>query len=532
VTAHAGQWWQRGVVYQIYPRSFQDSNGDGVGDLPGITRRLPYLAWLGVDAVWISPFYPSPMVDFGYDVSDHTAVDPLFGSLADFDGLVAEARRLGIRVIVDFVANHTSDRHPWFRASRRSRDDPQRDWYLWRDPASDSGPPTNWLAVFGGRAWTLDPATGQYYYHAFLPEQPDLDWRHPAVRAAMLDVMRFWLDRGVAGFRIDALRHLIKDARFRDNPPNPRYGPGDDPYRALRPRYTTDHPEVHEAIAAMRSVSDRYPGSALIGELYVPIERLVTYYGREGRGLHLPFNLHLIQTPWTRAAIAQLIADYEAALPASAWPNWVLGNHDRSRVASRVGPRQARVAAMLLLTLRGTPTLYYGDELGMTDVPIPPDRVQDPFEKNVPGRGLGRDPERTPMPWEPGPGAGFTTGQPWLPLGADADARNVACLREDPGSILSLYRRLLALRRTTPALMGGAWDAVPSPDGVLAYRRSYERGAWLIALNLTAAPHVVASPAEASGGWVRVSTHLDRADEAVGETIALRPDEGLVIECR
>src|SRR5262249_22350102 len=225
--------------------------------------------------------------------------------------------------------------------------------------------------------------------------------------------------------------------------------------------------EVHEAIAAMRAAADRYPESALIGELYVPIERLVTYYGSDGGGLHLPFNLHLIQTPWTQAAIARLITDYEAALPAFAWPNWVLGNHDRSRVASRVGPGQARVAAMLLLTLRGTPTLYYGDELGMTDVPIPPDRVQDPFEKNVPGQGLGRDPERTPMPWEPGPGAGFTTGHPWLPLGADADAKNVACLREDPGSILFLYRRLLALRRTTPALVEGSWAAVPSPDGVL-----------------------------------------------------------------
>ena len=531
MTADAYRWWQRGVVYQIYPRSFQDSNGDGVGDLLGIARRLDYLAWLGVDAVWISPFYPSPMADFGYDVSNHIDVDPRFGTLADFDRLLAEAHRHGIRVILDFVPNHTSALHPWFQASRRSRDDPKREWYLWRDPAPDGGPPNNWLAVFGGRAWTRDALTGQYYYHAFLPEQPDLNWRHPEVRAAMLEVLRFWLDRGVDGFRIDALRHLIKDAQLRDNPANPRYGPGDDPYRALRPRYTTDQPEVHDAIRAMRELADGYPERVLIGELYLPIERLVQYYGPDGRGLHLPFNLHLIQTPWRAAAIARLIADYEAALPAFAWPNWVLGNHDRSRVASRVGPAQARVAAMLLLTLRGSPTLYYGDELAMADVPIPPDRVQDPFEKNVPGRGLGRDPERSPMPWEPGPGAGFTTGEPWLPLGADADRRNVALLRADPGSILSLSRHLLALRRTTPALSVGGYEGVEAPDGALAFRRTHGTTACLIVLNLTDAPRRAAGPGRAPGGRILLSTHLDRADEAVRETIALRPDEGLVIEC-
>src|SRR5215472_32561 len=525
-------WWQTDVIYQIYPRSFLDRNGDGIGDLRGIAARLDYLVDLGVGAIWISPIFASPMADFGYDISDYNSIDPLFGTMADFDALIKAAHDRHLKVILDFVPNHTSDQHPWFQQSRASRDNPRRDWYIWRNPAQPGVAPNNWLSEFGGSAWEFDGLTGQYYYHAFLTRQPDLNWRNPAVRSAMHEVLRFWLRKGVDGFRVDVIWHLVKDDQYRDNPINPQFRLGDPPNRRLVPLYTTDRPEVHDLIAAMRRVIDEFDDRVLIGEIYLPIERLIAYYGRDLSGVHLPFNFSLIGARWQAQSIAKLIDEYEAALPPGGWPNWVLGNHDRPRIASRVGPDQARVAAMLLLTLRGTPTLYYGDELGMTDVPIPPDRVQDPFEKNVPGQGLGRDPERTPMPWEPGPGAGFTTGQPWLPLGADADAKNVAGLREDPGSILSLYRRLLALRRTTAALVEGSWAAVPAPEGVLAYRRSHEQGAWLIALNLTAAPHDVASPAEASGGRVRLSTHLDRADEAVGKIIALRPDEGLVIECR
>ncbi len=522
-------WWQQGAIYQIYPRSFRDANGDGVGDLPGITGSLDYLAWLGVDAIWLSPIFPSPMVDFGYDVADYADIDPLFGTLADFDRLVEAAHRRRLRVILDFVPNHTSDRHPWFVASRASRDDPKRDWYLWRDPTPDGGPPTNWLGVFGGRAWTWDPATGQYYHHAFLPAQPDLNWRNPAVRAAMLDVLRFWLDRGVDGFRIDALRHLVKDERFRDNPPNPRYGAGQDPYRALRPVYTTDQPEVHDMIGLMREVTDRYDARVLIGELYAPIERLVTYYGVDGRGLHLPFNFHLIGTPWQARAIAALIDRYEVALPPGAWPNWVLGNHDRSRIATRIGSAQARVAAMLLLTLRGTPTLYYGDELGMGDAAIPPDRVQDPFEKNVPGLGLGRDPARAPMPWDGSPSGGFTAGTPWLPLGPDTATLNIAAERDDPTSTLTLYRHLLAARRETPALAIGSYAPVAAPDEVLAYVRAAGVQACLVVLNLGAEPRRLTVPPGASGGRVLLSTFLDRVGEPVGHTVALRPHEGLVL---
>ncbi|MDP9374012.1 MAG: alpha-amylase family glycosyl hydrolase, partial [Chloroflexota bacterium] len=500
-----------------------------VGDLPGITGRLDYLRWLGVDALWISPIFPSPMADFGYDVADYMDIHPLFGTLADFDRLVAEAHRRGLRVILDYVPNHTSDRHPWFVTSRASRDSPKRDWYLWRDPAPDGGPPNNWLSVFGGPAWTLDEATGQYYYHAYLKEQPDLNWRNPAVRRAMLDVLRFWLDRGVDGFRVDALRQLIKDDRFRDNPPNPDYGPGQSPYHALLPLYTTDRPEVQDMIALMRRVTDAYPERLLIGELYLPIARLVAYYGVGGRGVHLPFNFHLILTPWDARWIAALIDEYEAALPPGGWPNWVLGNHDRPRVASRVGAAQARVAAMLLLTLRGTPTLYNGDEIGMHDVPIPPDLVQDPFEKNVPGKGLGRDPERTPMQWDAGPGAGFTTGAPWLPLADDYQAVNVAAERDDPRSILTLYRRLIALRRAEPALAVGAYAPVEAEGDALAYIRGAGGRRFLVALNLGGRPQRVAPPSPSIAGRVALSTGLDREGEAVWGAIDLRGDEGLVI---
>src|SRR3954462_9027466 len=418
-------WWQTGVIYQIYPRSFQDSNGDGVGDLRGIIRRLPYLAELGVDAIWISPIFVSPMADFGYDIADYTEIDPLFGTLQDFDALAAAAHQLGLKIILDLVPNHTSDWHPWFLESRSSRANPKRDWFLWRDPAPDGGPPNNWLSCFGGSGWQLDPQTGQYYYHAFLPEQPDLNWRNPEVVDAMLGVLRFWLDRGVDGFRVDVLWHLVKDARFPDTPPNPAWKAGMDPYQALAPVHTTDQPEVHGIIRRMRALFDEYRGRGIIGEIYLPVERLVQYYGADLSGAHLPFNFQLIAAKWDARHIARLIEEYEAALPRGGWPNWVLGNHDQHRIATRVGRAQARVAAMLLLTLRGTPTLYYGDEIGMQDVPIAPSQVQDPFEKNVPGKGLGRDPERTPMRWDASENAGFTTGEPWLPLGDDWQVANV-----------------------------------------------------------------------------------------------------------
>jgi alpha-glucosidase len=524
-------WWQRGIVYQVYPRSFMDSNGDGIGDLPGIISRLDYLRWLGVDALWLSPIYPSPMKDFGYDVSDYTAVDPVFGTLEDFDGLVEAAHARSLKVILDFVPNHTSDQHAWFRESRASRRNPRRGWYLWRDPAPGGGPPNNWLSCFGGSAWQLDEATGQYYYHAFLPEQPDLNWRNPEVVQAMLGVLRFWLERGVDGFRVDVLWHLIKDERFRDNPCNASWCEGMDPYQALIPMQTTDRPEVHDVVLQMRRLLDAYSERVLIGEIYLPVERLVKYYGADLQGAHLPFNFQLLSAPWDAGHLASLIAEYERALPEGAWPNWVLGNHDKPRIASRVGLAQARVAAMLLLTLRGTPTLYYGDDIGMQDVPIPPDKVQDPFERNVPGRGLGRDPERTPMQWSDAPHAAFTTGKPWLPLGADYRAVNVAAQRDDPKSMLALYSRLIALRRGAPALEVGRFELVQTEGDVLAYIRGARKGEsnFLVAVNLGAHSQVLQTPGAAHGGTLTLSTHLDRADERVGATLELRPNEGVIV---
>ncbi|HEU4326296.1 MAG TPA: alpha-amylase family glycosyl hydrolase [Roseiflexaceae bacterium] len=521
-------WWQRGVIYQIYPRSFQDTTGNGVGDLPGIIERLDYLRWLGVDAIWISPIYPSPMADFGYDVADYCDIDPLFGTLADFDLLVDEAHRRDIRVILDYVPNHSSDQHPWFQESRATRYNPKRDWYIWRDPAPEGQPPNNWRSVFGGSSWTLDEHTGQYYYHAYLKEQPDLNWRSPGVQHAMLDVLRFWLDRGVDGFRIDALRQLIKDEQWRDNPPNPDYQPGLNPYHALIPRHTTDLPEIMALIAKMRAVSDQYDERVLIGELYLSIERLVTYYGATGEGVQLPFNFHLILTPWRAGPIAELIRLYEAALPPGAWPNWVLGNHDQPRLASRVGPQQAPVAALLLLTLRGTPTLYYGDELGMRDVAIPPDLVQDPQEKNVPGLGLGRDPERTPMQWSGDPHAGFSVAEPWLPVAGDYEMVNVAVQREDPDSLLSLYRRLIALRRATPALAVGTCVEVVGQDDLLTYVREHGAQRMLVVLNMGSQPQTV----ELGGrsGRVVLATQRAREGQAVAGALDLGGDEGLVLE--
>lgn len=518
-------WWQHGIVYQIYPRSFQDTNGDGVGDLNGITRRLDYLQDLGVDAIWVSPIYPSPMADFGYDVADYCGIHPMFGTLSDFDRLLEAAHGRNLRVILDFVPNHTSDQHPWFLESRSSRTNPKRDWYIWRDAKPDGGPPNNWISNFGGSAWQWDEATGQYYYHAFLKEQPDLNWRNPEVRAAMYDTLRFWLERGVDGFRVDVIWHLIKDAQFRDNPPNPGYQPGQPEIDRLLQVYSADQPEVQEVVREMRSVLDEYPERVLIGELYLPLERLMAYYGENLEGAHLPFNFQLLQAPWRADALATLIEEYEQALPQGGWPNWVLGNHDRPRIAARVGEPQARVAAMLLLTLRGTPTLYYGDELGMPAVPIPPERVQDPWEKNEPGLGFNRDPERTPMQWDGGPGAGFTAGEPWLPLSADFKARNVATMSEEPTSILNLYRRLIATRRAEPALSVGSYHQVAAGPDVLAYERRHGDRRLLIALNLCMQGRPM--PPTASAGRILLSTHLDHADQVPSDT--LRPGEGVLV---
>jgi alpha-glucosidase len=472
------EWWRGGTIYHVYPRSFQDASSDGVGDLAGVRDRLGYLSWLGVDALWLSPFYASPMADFGYDVADHCDVDPLFGSLADSDALIAEARRLGLRVIVDFVPNHTSIEHPWFRA--------HPEMYLWRDE------PNNWISVFGGSAWTR--LGERFYYHAYLPEQPDLNWRRDDVQRAMLDVLRFWCDRGADGFRIDALRQTIKDAEWRDNPVNPDWD-GEDEYDSLLPVYSTDRPEVQDLVRRFReTVGDRL----LVGELYLPIERLVAYYAS---GLDMPANFHLLTCPWEAPALASLIEAYEAALPDGAWPNWVLGNHDRPRVASRLGVAQARAAAMLLTTLRGTPTLYYGDEIGMADVEVP--RPVDPW-----GR---RDPARTPMQWG---SRGFSAAEPWLPYGDESVS--VDAQRDDPASLLSLYRRLLRVRR---AFAEAPYETV-SADAALVFRR----GDYIVAVNVSGDDAAVSVRGE-----VVVATDVAREGAVLDGAARLSAGEGVVL---
>jgi len=516
-------WWRGGTIYQIYPRSFADSGRDGVGDLPGVAARLEHVAALGADAVWLSPFYPSPMADFGYDVADYCGVDPLFGDLAAFDRVLARAHALGLKVLLDFVPNHSSDRHPWFQESRRSRDDPKRDWYIWRDPAPGGGPPNNWISDFGGSAWTLDPATGQYYLHAFLAEQPDLNWRNPAVVEAMTAAMRFWLDRGADGFRIDVLWHIVKAEGLPDNPVNPDWRPGRTERDRLIQAHSTDQPEALALAQGFRRLADGYGEKLLVGEVFLPDERLARWYGTaDAPGVHLPFNFQLIEQPWDAKVLARTVAAYDASVPAHGWPNWVMGSHDAPRIAGRLGKRQARVAAMLLLTLRGTPTLYQGDEIGIGRVEIPADLVRDPQELRQPGIGIGRDPSRTPMAWDASPNAGFTRGEPWLPLHADWRTRNVAAQDGDPASMLALYRRLLALRRERAALALGDWRALDAPDGVLAYERVLGDERLAVFLNLTDRP----VEGVAWSGEVVLSTLADGAPRPG----RLRPDEGIMVQ--
>jgi alpha-glucosidase len=531
-------WWQTEIVYQIYPRSFQDSTGDGIGDLSGILQRLDYLHSLNIGCVWLSPINPSPMKDFGYDVANYSDVDPMFGTLADFDRLLAETHARGMKLILDLVPNHTSDQHPWFQASRRSRTDPKRDWYIWRDPAPDGGPPNNWLSFFGGPAWTLDETSGQYYLHQFVKEQPELNYRNPAVLAAMLGEMRFWLDRGLDGFRVDVIWLMIKDAELRDEPPAPHWD-GANPHAGLQHIYSQNQPEVHEVIRRMRALLDEYEERVLIGEIYLPYSELMAYYGKQFDECHLPFNFQLILTPWKAGAVRKVVEEYEAALPAGGWPNWVLGNHDQHRLATRVGPAQARVANMLLLTLRGTPTCYYGDEIGMENGVIPPEYVQDPPAVLQPeiAHLIGRDPERTPMQWDGTPNAGFAADgvRTWLPLAGDSRTRNVAAQTGDPTSMLSFFRALTALRQSSPALTVGDYSTVESgKDEIFAYLRTAKTAdggeqRYLVVLNFGAATHRLDLSTLGKQGTILLSTNMLSKGPIPLRRLYVSPNEGLIL---
>ncbi len=527
-TAAQLRWWQKGIIYQIYPRSFQDSTGDGVGDLRGITARLPYLKSLGVEAAWLSPIFTSPMHDFGYDVADYCDIDPLFGTLDDFDALVKEAHGLGLKVMLDYVPNHSSADHAWFQEALKGKGSEKRDWYVWRDPGPDGGLPNNWKSFFGGPAWTLDEASGQYYLHQFLPSQPDLNWRNPAVRQAMFDVLRFWMRRGVDGFRVDVIWLLAEDERFLDEPVNPEWQPGDIEHSSVQHIYTQDQPETHAYIREMRAVLDEFEDRMMVGEIYLPVEQLLPYAGTEDAAMvHLPFNFHLILRPWQAQAVREFADSYDAAcLKIGTWPNWVLGNHDQHRFKSRVGAAQYRVAQTLLLTLRGTPTVYYGDEIGMNNVRIPLERMVDPAGLQQPDSpAASRDPERTPMQWDATPNAGFSpaTATPWLPLADDYQTTNVQAQEADPHSDLNYFRALTALRQQHPALVGGTYHSVDSDhEDVFVFRRSLGDETLTILLNFGAGEHDL-------GDVAAGHTLLSSRDDQPQSGSALRPNEARII---
>jgi alpha-glucosidase len=526
-----GPWWRTGLLYQVYPRSFADADGDGVGDLAGIVDHLDHLEWLGVDGLWLGPVNVSPHADWGYDVADYLAVDPELGTLDDLDRLIAEAGRRGIRVLLDLVPNHTSVDHPWFVDSRSSRSSRHRGWYVWADPRPDGSRPNNWVSSFGGPAWTLDEGTGQYYLHNHLVEQPDLNWWDEEVREAFDAIITHWLDRGVAGFRIDVCNVIIKDALLRDNPPAEETDPLDVRIFGQRPVYNSDRPEVHEVIRRWRRLADRHPGTVLLGETPVPTARsLARYYGDGTDELHLAFNFPFLSAPLEAGAMRSVVEDAEAALPAGAWPVWTGSNHDLGRFATRWAeghPDRARVALVVLLTLRGTPVLYQGDELGLCDTDVPHGRMKDPLGVLYFPAYAGRDGARTPMPWRDAPGGGFTREgvEPWLPFG-DLGAWNVEDQRGDPDSTLHLARHLIGLRRDEPDLRAGDYRSLEAGPGAWAFRRG---GGVVVLAALSGEP----ASLDGVTGTVVAATdrgrHGERVDGTVGtggwEAVVVRTDD-------
>ena len=554
-------WWKKAVFYQIYPRSFMDSNGDGIGDLPGIIEKLDYLndgtqGSLGIDAIWFSPFFKSPEYDFGYDVSDYCDIDPRFGTLEDFDRLVAEAHRRGIRVMLDLVVNHTSHEHPWFKESRSSRDTPKRDRYIWRDGVGPRRrPPNNWRNNFFGPAWTWDEATQQYYLHSFLPQQPDLNWFNPEVRKAIEGVIRFWLERGADGFRLDVAHIYCKDEQLRSNPPfyrrpkiEERMSPGD---RSLMmnlytifglpefqvKRYNQHHPETHRVLKRFRQILDEYPEKTSIGEILSEDPQVVaSYYGNGNDELHMNFYFDFTHCRWKAGAFRRCVERWERLLPPEAWPAYTLSNHDIMRAISRYGggedaDARARLLAMMLLTLRGTPFIYYGEEIGMKEVRLSRRQLKDPVGKKWYPFYPGRDGCRTPMQWDSGPGAGFTTGEPWLPFGPELERRNVAAQEKDPASLLNFYRKLIWLRKEQPALLEGSYRSVVEgiPDDCYLYLRETEEQRLLVALNFSSRRRNISLPSQLKASRMLISTDPRRAAGELDGLSELGPYEGCLI---
>jgi len=533
------RWHDVNGIYQIYPRSFKDTNNDGIGDLAGIIKKLDYIKngsssnSLGIDAIWISPFYPSPMADFGYDVSNYCDVDPLFGDLEDFMKLIVEAHVRSIKVMIDFVPNHTSDQHAWFQESRSSRDNPKRDWYVWRDPKPDGSPPNNWLSVFGGSAWKLDDATGQYYLHSFLDKQPDLNAENPDVRGAMDDVMRFWLELGVDGIRADAVRWISKDyEKLRDNPPNPKYREGiDDPYHSQLQIYSRYGSKLFDYLKQMSDVVAKYPDRIILFEDYPdPTLDLVTQYSHfyaVNPEVAAPFNFEGFGAPYDAEHFRSFLDKFQTYVGSGSRPFYCFGNHDNPRLASRIGRSQAKLVGLLQLTLPGIPVIYYGDEIGMEDLPIAADKIQDPFEKLEPGFGLGRDPERAPMQWTDRANAGFTQGNPWLSVVENYHALNVDSELDDPTSFLHMYQTLLGLRRM-PVLRSGTYEEwMGCTRNLFGFFREDSHNKLLIVLNMSAHPTVYNGDVF---GKILFSTHAMEHDRIEGATV-LQAHHGIVIHC-
>ena len=534
-------WWQRGIVYQIYPRSFQDTSGNGVGDLEGIIQRLDYLNdgtpdSLGIDSIWISPFFPSPMADFGYDVADYTDVHTMFGDLATFDRLIKEAHARNIKIIIDYVPNHSSIEHPWFTESRSSRDNPKRDWYIWRDAKADGSRPNNWGSVFGGTAWTWDETTQQYYFHQFDPGQPDLNWRNPEVQEAMLEALRFWMRRGVDGFRMDVVYMIWKHPDMPDQPLNPdavKRGE-DDIYGPQIQKYSQNYTGIHDMMRRLRATLDEFGDKVAIGEIWLPLQERMAYYGQDADEFHMPFNFDLISQAdflnpraWSAQNVQSVVDDYEAAVPDFGWPNYVLGNHDVPRLASRLGSEaKARVAGMLLLTLRGTPTLYMGDEIGMVNGLITEADIQDPQGLRL-GLAHSRDVCRTPVQWDSSAYAGFSSSETWLPVHPDYTERNVATLSADPASILTLYKRMIWLRKSSEALSIGSYRPLEGVPDCFIFVREHGDEYKLVALNFSDSEQTIPLP---HSGQIRLSTHLDREGDSFSDSIQLRPNEGLIAD--
>jgi alpha-glucosidase len=527
------KWFQGAVIYQIYPRSFYDADGTGIGNLQGIIDKLDYLGGspesLGITAIWISPIYTSPMADFGYDVADYENIDPVFGNLKIFKKLVHEAHKRSIKIIMDFVPNHSSDQHPWFIESKSSVNNPKRDWYVWRDPTADGSPPNNWLSVFGGSAWELSTLTNQYYLHSFLAKQPDLNWDNPVVREAMKSAMRFWLDLGVDGFRVDAVDWLSKDADLRDDPidANAINKKAGYDHESLRHSFSRDGPHLFDRLNEMTDVLAEYQDRFMITEAHPETDNKIAGYLRYYQGVnpHLsaPFNFEGIYLPWKVAAFRKFVDSFQASMEPDYTPIYTVGNHDESRIASRIGPAAARTAALMLLTLPGIAFIYYGEELGMTDVPIPDSQIHDPFA--APGKG--RDPERTPMQWSASPQAGFTTGQPWLPVAADYPTVNVVAESNSASSSLNLYKRLIRFRNQSAAIQTGSFEAIDINEHIFSYERRLGPDTLLILLNFSDQPQ----PVKVSGlrGTISVSTHLDHENTPVNEALELAPNEGVII---